>query len=420
MDEQQSNTKKTINVTDGSEPTDTTDTNRDADVVTTSSSSDTAPEQPDKPTEADKLAAIESENEATGTQDTTVAPAPIIDNEHTITNQVTQTKLDQTSAALAKEKTKRRSRPMLIVLLALLIAILGGIAALAVYKAYFEKQPQPATTPTQQVINTFDASTSQDQKVRDVIAHVKTLLPSVATKDVPSLGIHRQMPAPYNFYAAPSQNNAYNVGSPDTLTNAQGATAAKAINSYFVNDQKATADALAKEGGETFAIPTSTTTGDGLNFYRYTTADYTCAMLEQGIGDATPPYAVNHTSITVSCDIANNYKSNADAQKPFYAAYNASGKTSSSDAPVMLGMPSNIKASKTAGYQTATLDISTDGAMVGGAAGLFYQTPDKTWHFFMGSQNDQPCSLYNTPDLKKAYLGEPCGAADGKESTVSL
>lgn len=44
-----------------------------------------------------------------------------------------------------------------------------------------------------------------------------------------------------------------------------------------------------------------------------------------------------------------------------------------------------------------------------GAASLFYRTePDAKWQYFTGTQAILNCSQYDTEDLKKAYLGEPC------------
>lgn len=56
---------------------------------------------------------------------------------------------------------------------------------------------------------------------------------------------------------------------------------------------------------------------------------------------------------------------------------------------------------------------------IGGGAGLFYRTsPEAEWQFFTGTQSELECSDYNTDDLKKAYLGEPCW--DNGQSTVQL
>jgi len=77
-----------------------------------------------------------------------------------------------------------------------------------------------------------------------------------------------------------------------------------------------------------------------------------------------------------------------------------------------------IAESKTAGYKTAEVGLLAE-AQFGGAAGLFYQTPDGMWHFFKGTQQIIPCGDYNTPDLKKAFLGSQCNVLKGTEDTLS-
>ena len=71
------------------------------------------------------------------------------------------------------------------------------------------------------------------------------------------------------------------------------------------------------------------------------------------------------------------------------------------------------KDSATANYKTAEVSISDQMA-------LFYRTPDGVWHFFVTTQQEMQCSVYNTPDLKKAYLGDKCYTGSNGESTVSL
>lgn len=76
------------------------------------------------------------------------------------------------------------------------------------------------------------------------------------------------------------------------------------------------------------------------------------------------------------------------------------------------------KDSKTAGYKTAETTISNEYAQAGSAASLFYQTPDKKWHFFTRAQATLPCTDFNTDDLKKAYLDTPCSDTAGRNLTV--
>ncbi|HPQ82730.1 MAG TPA: hypothetical protein PL191_03240, partial [Candidatus Saccharimonas sp.] len=73
-----------------------------------------------------------------------------VTNDHSLDDVKRDNDFAATSHELAKEKTKRRSKPLFVLLLALMMAALGGVAALTVYKAYIEKPaPVPASTTTQ-------------------------------------------------------------------------------------------------------------------------------------------------------------------------------------------------------------------------------------------------------------------------------
>jgi len=79
------------------------------------------------------------------------------------------------------------------------------------------------------------------------------------------------------------------------------------------------------------------------------------------------------------------------------------------------------KTSKSVGYATATMQVGFPG---GGNVQLFYQTPSQQWHYFMGTQQTIGCESYNTTDIKRAFLGEVCGATVNgvydPQSTVQL
>lgn len=75
----------------------------------------------------------------------------------------------------------------------------------------------------------------------------------------------------------------------------------------------------------------------------------------------------------------------------------------------------NIENSEYGSYQRL-------GASEFGAGALFYRTsPDAKWQFFTSTQALLSCSKYDTDDLKKAYLGEPCyDEAKGADGKVEL
>lgn len=113
------------------------------------------------------------------------------------------------------------------------------------------------------------------------------------------------------------------------------------------------------------------------------------------------------TSIQVACAAKADYKANVSVQKPFYEAYTVA-KTANPSAtfPALLGMPV-VTDSRTDGYKTAELTAQDETGGVSTLA-LFYQTPDKAWHFTANTSQRLTCSAFKTPDMQKAYLGEVC------------
>jgi hypothetical protein len=122
--------------------------------------------------------------------------------------------------------------------------------------------------------------------------------------------------------------------------------------------------------------------------------------------------------LTVICANLEDYQETATTAKPFYDAFAKSAGEYYRDNTVF--QAPNIKDSQTAGYKTASISLYGYGAYVGGYAGLFYQTPDKTWSYFLGTQSSLLCSEYDTDDLKKAYLGDECLDGADNNSTVKL
>ena len=92
-----------------------------------------------------------------------------------------------------------------------------------------------------------------------------------------------------------------------------------------------------------------------------------------------------------------------EADKMLTSELEAAYREKEGEYPIVLNADTRkIKNSQTSPYQTITTTIK-------GAAGLFYRTsPDSKWQFFTGTQAVLDCGDYNTEDLKKAYLGEPC------------
>lgn len=300
---------------------------------------------------------------------------------------------------------KKKRNPFLFILILLVVAALAAVATYTVMTFVIGSSKKTDTATVTQS-TTVTPSNPQADKILAVIEHAKTLLPStkaISTTDAMHLP-HRKVGTPYNLYAIGTGNDAWQIRS-DTIANTtSAASVTKSIYEYFVTDQKATIDTLI---GDTTFTPVEKTDTKFVS-YRVNTADYTCGLTEE-------PAAMGTTGaiITLSCSTDEEYTKNAKIQQPFYTAM-STDKTYTADV-TMLGTP-KIKDSVTKNYKTAEVSIWSDSELAGGAMGLFYQTPDAVWHFFTGTQQELQCSLYNTPDLKKAYAGEACfdGATNSK------
>lgn len=302
------------------------------------------------------------------------------------------------STPLAQSKPvvkKKRSSHLLLVLLALLVvAGLGGAATLLGYKYYFAK-------PTTQSQSTQAPAAEKKLTAAGVISLVKSTYTSDASKDA-ALTVPIKV-AGYKYYTGVDQSKA--VGIKGDVPYSDSAVVAAKIAKIL------------KEKGFTEKIIQSGT-DDSMYIADYTQRDVVCeTTITKTYNNPTGDHRID-----VACANMSDYTASAAAQQQFYTAY--PNKDSTSDSTVeLVGIP-KIVASKTAGYNTAQVSmgsVMSDGTTgAGGFAGLFYQTPDMKWHFFLGAQSTPQCTDYKTDDLKKAYVGNPCIDAAGKEMTVTL
>lgn len=335
---------------------------------------------------------IESEHEET------------VDNDHTLADATTERQLSKTSAALAREKTKRRSRPGLVILICLLMALLGAAAGIVLYQTYFEKAPAASTTTTASSTTANTPATAAE-----LVNGVKSALKGTAVKTTQDkfgsvenekrtqifASLQAYRPAGYSFSTYPKELSSTFV----TSASADVAqTDLDTIRSY-----------LEKQGLHATVNRTDGSTTDG--YYNDTTL---CSVTSHT--GSTSEELQNFTGI--ACADITSYEATAKNIQPFFAAYEKVDAKDSSAVGLLLAMPTTTN-SKTAGYKTATVaagnTYGADSWML-----LFYQTPNNVWHFFKGVQNDLPCSDYNTTDLKKAYLDTSCTDTNGKESSVAL
>lgn len=292
------------------------------------------------------------------------------------------------------EKKKRKSHLLLVLLALLAVAGLGGAATLLGYNYYFAKpstQSQTVSTPVAEKKLTASST----------ISAIKSSYTSDVSKDA-ALTVPIKV-AGYKYYTGVDQSKVIGIKG-DVPYSDSAIVAAKIAK-------------ILKEKGFTEKIIQSGT-DDSMYIADYTQRDVVCeTTITKTYNNPTGDHRID-----VACANMSDYSAAASAQQQYYLAY--PNKESSDDSTLkFVGIP-KIVASKTAGYNTAQVSMGgvlsdgTNGA--GGFAGLFYQTPDMKWHFFIGAQNMPQCTDYKTDDLKKAYVGTACSDASGKETTVAL
>ena len=302
------------------------------------------------------------------------------------------------STALAAEKRKRRSRPFLVVLLTLLIATLGGIATMAVYTLYFDtpttnQERQPAEVKTEKKLTAANLVSMLQQNMTG------TTVPEQAPNP-PAIKI-----AGKTFYTQIRAANSLVASRAETVASAQA------------DVERANLVKLLKDQG---FEENSLTPADAEITYRgeLTHKDVACTLQQTRTLNNS---AADHL-ISVACANMTDYTKLAATQQPFMTAFGNDGSVSIQRVTA-IGAP-NVAMSATQGFQTAELPLMgyADGEQPtsNGFMALFYQTPDRVWHFFKTTQSIVPCSEYSSIDLKKAYIGNRCTGPNNQELKVSL
>lgn len=356
----------------------------------------------DAQSERDELMNVESEHEPV------MQRQHIVDNNHSLADVKTQQQLDRTSSALAKEKTKRRSRPGLVLLACLLMAVAGAIAALAIYKAFFEPTNKPQATTAQPVsVPANPASSVTATKLVDTAKGslkgtlVKTTIDSnglaVADNNMGAYTVPMYRPDGYEFYTTPQ-----------TYT---GVTAASATEETAAADLSSIRAVLASNKLQ--AIPNFSDEATIKSQANYIGASVVCA-------DAltTEAMSAGKFQAQLGCADVASYTETAKAAKPLYDVLKSAKPDVTTTGFFM--QRTQITPSKTADYTLAATTTGSIYSPVGSSVAHFYKTPDGVWHYFANSQNEMLCSEYNTTDLKKAYFGQTCGMTNGKQATVTL
>ena len=313
------------------------------------------------------------------------------------------TELASTRNALEKERTRRRSKPLMVLLTTLLLVALASAATIAVYKTYFEK---PAVSNQNTSSGQNSSTTSSRMTARQV---VDLAAPKVVGEpfDNGASGTPAIKVAGYDFFTRLS-----NTSSSHTATHT------RSVDSGKVDSTEAALRSVLVEKG--FTAKQIEAPVDTVTITQYLHKDVACELYQTtGSNDEAKQL------FQFGCGDMSEYEAWSKALKPFADIYTKASTTEYvPDTSLLLSAPPKIKSSKTTGYSTAEVAISSthEGeSNAGGFAGLFYQTPDKVWHYFLGAQNNVRCDSYNSEDLKKAYLGEKCyDASSNSDKEVVL
>jgi len=121
------------------------------------------------------------------------------------------------------------------------------------------------------------------------------------------------------------------------------------------------------------------------------------------------------SSVQVDCADKSSFAKNTDTFNHLMTLYSA---TDSAQPAVFVSATTNSSA--TEGYATSRVAMRTLGATEQSLVGEFYQTPDKQWHFFATTdqQDTISCDRYNSDELTAAYKGFGCIGQNSSNSFV--
>lgn len=312
---------------------------------------------------------------------------------HVTIQDSTENKTKEFQAALAAEKKKRRSRPWLVAILSLLLIGLGAATAIYVYTSYFEK------TTTNNAPNSVVADSPSSTKVTA----------SKAVNEVKKVFIGESDEVTKPLFAIQIPGFAYNtdLSSDKDYVGVSGNVPA-ADNTVKLAEL---GRALKDQGLSEQIDPANTEVSYTA---RYTGSDAVCIVTSLGSYDNRNAAHV----VQAACANMETFKAVATAQKPFYEATKNSLEYSVHTA--LYGEPV-VKKGATNGYSVAELIHGVANLGAGSSVMMFYQLPDKTWHYVASKPDVGPspqCSDFKTSDAKKAYAGTPC-YNDSTASTVT-
>lgn len=316
---------------------------------------------------------------------------------------------ERAKASAETPKRRRGSNLLLVTLGSIFLLALGGTAGVLGYKYLFEDSVKPISSE-QHTSQPAKQSETNTKNAETLVAEIKAKLKStqVATESesqtstkvhestLPAHGVPEYQPEGYSFSTSPRTFYGLTVASSSDDTFNQD---------YLTIKQHLLANNLRNYGSTVPASSEVTTQSIVANASVVCEVQYTTYQYKEG-----------RMQLQLGCADTDSYAETAKQLKPYYDAYVASDPNVKDAGYILL--PADPTQSKTEGYRTVRLRLG-DSFGFGSAAGLFYETPDKKWHFFSISQAVLSCSEYDTDDLKKAYVGETCDD-NGRQTTVKL
>lgn len=323
-----------------------------------------------------------------------------------------QTPYTNTPEPTSPLKVRRRSHHILGKFIALVVAILIGVLLGIFGYRYLTNITASTKSNTP---NTGILSPSKTSQLPDANALISALQPKLTGTVVPvtintSTGM-AQTSDGFGAYSVPAYkpSGAQFYTTPRTYS---GVTVAVETDNNLVSNFQSATSYLDKEK---LVVSGENIDSNGLmsaNFYSPTVL---CNLTETSFNVKSGTKQLN-----VGCADMSDYQAAANVLKPLYDAQLAQDSHFASTTGVVF-QGESIKPSKTSGYQIATVNTGNIFTPAGGSLGLFYQTPDKAWHYFTSTQSTLNCDSYSTPTLKKAYLGEDCAnSSTGQLTTVKL
>lgn len=305
------------------------------------------------------------------------------------------------SQPFVSSSRKRSFVPILVGILLLIIGIGGGVF---IYVNFIDKKP--VQTPSSQN-NQPDTTKQQDAttvNAESTINEIKQKLKGtkVEVKKIDSSNSSNQG-GPIAYAPPQTKIDGYEfTTTPKTFVGLSSQGDRALADSEF----KTIDEYLASKGFAKKQLSEIDRSGY-IQIEEYQTADIVCSADESNSSSGV--------IAGVSCADISSFTDTYKELQPLFTAY----KDARQNVTNIAFRADAINTSKTEGYKFASIAVGVIGG-IGGHRALFYQTPDGKWHFFIGTQQMLKCEDYNTSDIKKAFLGEPCFGTNDDNSTVKL